>query len=122
MMLSAPYKQLLRLGPVSQSTTPSFGTFWKNLLNKTQRHLQGKQILTSHFLSSCHHMCLQSYFSPNSATLLPSQRVPPNIKFRLIPHPRPCNLSSAQAGSFSPSSLPLPPSPLSPHISPVSSH
>jgi len=45
MMLSVLYKQLLRWRPGARVTTSSFGTFWESLLNKTQSHLQGKQLL-----------------------------------------------------------------------------
>lgn len=65
-------------------------------------------------LSSCHHTPSLSYFSTKLVILLPSQCVPFNVKFRPVPYPHPCSLSSALASSFWPSVLlpPLTPLPL----------
>lgn len=69
-----PKKQLPRSGPGTHITRPSFVTFWKSLLRRTQSHLQGQHLPHDLFLPVTTR--LQSCFSPNSATLLPSQCVP----------------------------------------------
>lgn len=105
-MLSALYKPAAETGRAwGLCHNAQLQHLRKSLSNKTQIHLQGRQALTSH-LSSCHHLCLPSCFSPKSATLLHSQCVPPSVKLRSIPGSHPCALSSA----LSALSAPLPPS------------